>query len=127
MTPIGVDLTMEGQAMENVPQIPIVEHIIGKYFWALTFGFIVILFKNTLESLIAGVFVFMGNDLNEDDVVYVDGEKGRIVRVSPWKTTFYIYEIDDSGNVIGGRKMVIDNTQLKSMRISTPLSKIDLK
>ena len=112
--------------MENVPHVPFVEQLLGEYLWIFIFAFIVLLFKNTLESAIAGVFIFMGNDLNDDDVVYVNGEKGRIVRKSLWATTFYMYEVDAEGGIVGGRKMVVANTELKSLRIAKPLPKLEL-
>ena len=112
--------------MEQVPAAPLIEHVLGEYGWILIFGFIVLLFKNTLESIIAGIFIFAGNDLNDDDVVYVNGEKGRIVRKSPWSTTFYMYEVGQGGQIIGVRKMVVANTELKTLRIAKPLPKLDL-
>ena len=70
--------------------------------------------------------MFMGNDYNEDDRVFIDGKPGCIVRVNLWKTTFYMYDVDEDGVVTSGRKMSIDNTELKSVRISKPLGKLDL-
>ena len=107
--------------MENVPHIPIVEQFLGEYLWIFIFAFGVLIFKGTIEGMIAGIFIFLGNDLNDDDVVYVNGERGRIVRKSPWSTTFYMYEYDEIGRTIGGRKMVVANTELKTLRIAKPL------
>ena len=62
--------------------------LIGKYGWLFLIGALTLLFRGTIEKLVAGLFVFMGNDY-EDDVVEVDGKPGRIVRVGMWTTTFF--------------------------------------
>jgi small-conductance mechanosensitive channel len=111
--------------MGGVPEAPMVEQFLGEYVWILLVGFTALIFKSTIESIIAGLFVFLSNDYNEDDVVIVNGDMGRIVRVSPWSTTFYIYEVFE-GRIIGGRKLVVANTELKTLRIVKPLSKLDL-
>jgi hypothetical protein len=69
--------------------------------------------------------VFLGNDYNEDDVVTVDGEPGRIVRVSMWKTVFFIYHIV-GGKIVGGSKLVVANSKLKDLKIEKPLANLDL-
>ena len=46
------------------------------------------------------------------------------------KTTFFSYEIDENKegekNITGGKKLVVQNSQLKDMKIERPLSKMDL-
>jgi hypothetical protein len=55
--------------------------LIGEYGWLFASGIVVLLFQNTIREAVDGIMVFLGNDYNEDDVVEVDGEPGRIVRV----------------------------------------------
>ena len=43
--------------------------LIGKYGWMFGAGAAMLLFRQTIESFVAGVMIFMGNDYNEDDVV----------------------------------------------------------
>ena len=69
--------------------------------------------------------VFLGNDYNEDDVVEVDGDPGRIVRVGLWKTVFFIYHVVD-GQIVGGSKLVVANSKLKDLKIEKPLPNLDL-
>ena len=64
--------------------------LIGKYGWLFIVGVLTLLFRSTIEKLVAGMIVFMGNDYNEDDVVEVDGKPGRIVRCGIWSTTFFV-------------------------------------
>ena len=102
-----------------------VSFLIGKYGWLFIVGIVTLLFRQTIESAVAGIMVFMGNDYNEDDVVEVDGKPGRIVRVGIWTTTFFTYNIVD-GKVVGGGKMVIQNSKLKDLKIEKPLPLLDL-
>ena len=94
-------------------------------------GLAVLFFKTTLESLIAGLVVFFGNDYNNDDIIILDGRPGRIVRVSMWKSTFYLYTIkkgDDGKRFIsGGTKLVIENDKLKDLKLEKPLENFNLE
>ena len=99
--------------------------IIGKYGWLLIVGIITLLFRSTIEKLVAGWMVFMGNDYNEDDVVEVDGKPGRIVRVGIWSTTFFTYDVR-KGIIVGGSKLVVQNDKLKDLKIEKPLPLLDL-
>jgi len=99
--------------------------LIGKYGWMFGAGAALLLFRQTIESFVAGVMIFMGNDYNEDDVVEVDGKPSRIVRVGMWSTTFFTYDVRD-GIIVGGSKLVIQNVKLKDLKIEKPLPLLDL-
>jgi hypothetical protein len=83
------------------------------------------MFKSSIEKLAAALFMFVGSDYKEDDVVYVDGKPGRIVRVGLTKTVFFIYDVVD-GKVVGGSKLVVQNERLASLNIEKPLANLDL-
>lgn len=104
--------------------------VFGEYSWVFVVGFLVLLFKSTIESSVAGLMVFLGSDYDDDDVVYLNDRPARIIRVGVWSTVFYVYHIreDENGNKIitGGNKLLVDNTKLKDMMIEKPLQKIDL-
>ena len=102
-----------------------VSFLLGKYGWLLLVGIVTLLFRGTIEKLVSGLFVFMGNDYNEDDVVEVDGRPGRIVRCGMWTTTFFTYDVRD-GIIVGGAKLVIQNDKLKDIKIEKPLPLLDL-
>jgi len=75
--------------------------------------------------------VFFGGDYNSDDVVYVDGLPGRIIRVGIYKTVFFLYDISNDpytgmAQVTGGTKLVIQNSSLTNMKIEKPLQNLDL-
>ena len=102
-----------------------VSEVLGKYGWLFIVGVLTLLFRSTIEKLVAGLMIFMGNDYNEDDVVEVDGKPGRIVRCGIWSTTFFTYDVRD-GIIVGGAKLVIQNDKLKDIKIEKPLPLLDL-
>ena len=102
-----------------------VSDLLGKYGWLFIVGVLTLLFRSTIEKLVAGFIIFRGNDYNEDDVVEVDGKPGRIVRCGVWSTTFFTYDIRD-GIIAGGAKLVIQNDKLKDLKIEKPLPLLDL-
>ena len=99
--------------------------LIGEYGWLFASGIVVLLFQNTIREAVDGIMVCLGNDYNEDDVVEVDGEPGRIVRVGLWKTVFFIYHVVN-GQIVGGAKLVVANSKLKDLKIEKPLPNLDL-
>jgi len=101
------------------------ENLIGEYGWLFLTGVIALLFQSTIQEAVDGLMVFLGNDYNEDDVVEVDGDPGRIVRVGMWKTTFFIYHVV-GGQIVGGSKLVVANSKLKDLKIEKPLPNLDL-
>jgi len=102
-----------------------IEHFIKDNSWLFFAGLLTLIFKSTLEKLVAGIFVFLGNDYNEDDIVIVNGRPGRLVRVGITKSTFFLYEIRD-GIVYGGTKLVVQNERLADMDIEKPLGKLEV-
>ena len=102
-----------------------IQEVIEEYSWLLISGIALLLFQNTIREAVDGIMVFLGNDYNEDDVVEVDGEPGRIVRVGMWKTVFFIYHIVN-GKIVGGSKLVVANSKLKDLKIEKPLPNLDL-
>ena len=100
--------------------------LLGDYGWLFFVGIIMLLFRSTVETVVAGLMVFIGNDYDEDDVIELDGKPGRIVRVGIWKTVFFIYHVVD-GNIVSADKLVVQNDKLKDMKISKPLPELDLR
>ncbi len=100
--------------------------MLGNYSWIAIAGLALLLFRKTIETAIAGLMLFIGNDYNEDDVVEIDGKPGRIIRVGVWKTVFFVYHIVE-GNIVSGDKLVVQNDKLKDLKISKPLPELDLK
>ena len=120
---------MEAQQIENVIQSNI-SVLLGEYGWMFLAALAILFFKTTIESTIAGLIIFIGNDYNNDDIIILDGRPGRIVRVSMWKTTFYLYNIQESNgkkHIASGTKLIVENDMLKDMKIEKPLDNFDLE
>ena len=124
---------MEGP--ENVQQIESaiqgnISVLLGEYGWMFLAGLAILFFKTTIESVLAGLVVFVGNDYNNDDIIVLDGRPGRIVRVSMWKTTFYLYALkkgpDGKRFISGGTKLIIENNKLIDLKLEKPLDNFDL-
>ena len=99
--------------------------LINEYSWLFVTGVLLLLFNNTIQEAVDGLMIFLGNDYHEDDVVEVDGAPGRIIRVGIWKTVFFIYHVVN-GKIVGGSKLVIQNSKLKDLKIEKPLPNLDL-
>ena len=121
---------MEAQQIENVIQSNI-SVLLGEYGWMFLVGLAVLFFKTTIESLLAGLVVFVGNDYNNDDIIILDGRPGRIVRVSMWKTTFYLYTLKDGADgkkfISGGAKLIVENNKLSDLKLEKPLDNFNLE
>jgi hypothetical protein len=117
-------ISKKGIKMEDLIQEQ-VSGLFAKYGWLFIAGAAMLLFRQTIESFVAGVMIFMGNDYNEDDVVEVDEKPSRIVRVGIWSTTFFTYDVRD-GIIVGGSKLVVQNVKLKDLKIEKPLPLLDL-
>ena len=118
------------QQIENVIQGNI-SVLLGEYGGMFLVGLAVLFFKTTIESLLAGLVVFVGNDYNNDDIIILDGRPGRIVRVSMWKTVFFLYTIkkgsDGKKFISGGTKLIVENNKLKDLKLEKPLDNFDLE
>jgi len=107
----------------------IMQDFLGNYGWMLIVGIAVFTFRSAIEGIVEGLKVFLGNDLNTDDVVTIDDRPARIVRVGIFKTIFFVYNIGcvkGKPYVKGGSKMAIQNDKLKEHSIEKPLPMLDL-
>ena len=105
------------------------EGFLGNWLWLFITGIGFLLFKSTIESVVEGIKVFLGKDLNTDDVVILDDRPARVIRVGLWKTTFFAYDIGTANGkpfVKGGTKIQIQNDKLKDHIIERPLQMLDL-
>jgi hypothetical protein len=103
----------------------VAKNLIGDYGWLFLAGLAVLLFQSSIKKLAASIFVFVGSDYKTDDVVFVDGKPGRIIRVGFIKTVFFIYDVHE-GKIVGGSKLVVQNEWLGKLKIEKPLQQLDL-
>ena len=107
----------------------VAQDFLGNYGWMFIVGIAVFTFRSAIEGIVEGLKVFLGNDLNTDDVVTIDDRPARIVRVGIFKTIFFVYNIGcvkGKPYVKGGSKMAIQNDKLKEHTIEKPLPMLDL-
>ena len=91
----------------------LMEQFIGHYGWiAVTFA-VGFFFKESIINMIQGMQIFVGNDFNNDDIIYISGREARIVRVGMTKTVFYMKD--------RGTKMVVPNEKLKNLTLEKRL------
>ena len=91
----------------------VMEGLIGHYGWIVVTFAIGFFFKESIMSWIQGMMVFMDNNFNNDDVVYISGREARVVRVGFTKTVFYMTD--------RGSKMVVPNEKLKDLTLEKRL------
>ena len=92
---------------------------------------LVFVFRRFIESAVSGFLVFVGNDYNAVDIIFLNGRPGRIIRVGFTKTVFFLYYVKNNpytgdAYITGGSKLVIQNSSLTDMRIEKPLENVDL-
>ena len=91
------------------------QQMVGDYSWLLLVAIITIMAKDMIMNFVQGVLVFMGNDFNNDDIIYISGRQARIVRVGIRNTVFYMTDRRS--------KMLVPNEQLKQLTIEKTLPK----
>ena len=96
--------------MEHVAQ-----DLVGHYGWFVLGALVVILGKDMIMNFAQAILVFMGNDFNNDDIIYISGRQARIVRVGIRNTVFYMTDRKT--------KMLVPNEQLKQLTIEKTLPK----
>lgn len=94
-----------------------ISNYIGGQIWWITGLALLFLVRNLIESAIQGILVFIGSDYDTDDVVFLDGQPSRIIRVGIYKSVFFVYDIKTDvytgrAFVSGGSKRVIQNSVL---------------
>ena len=94
------------------------EELIKQYFgeWGLWIivTLIALAVRDGISQTWQGLKFMMGNDFNNDDIVWINGtKKARIIRQGIYKTTFYLYDHN--------RKFVVPNDRLWLLNIEKDL------
>ena len=109
-------------------------NMIGSYGWLFVVGFVVMLFRSTIEGLTESFKIFWGNSINVGDCIYIwiEGKKyaGRIIRLGLFKCSIVVYNVghdkDGEAFISGGEDMEIQNSKMKDFIITRPMEKIDI-
>jgi hypothetical protein len=91
----------------------VAQDLVGEYGWFVLAALGAILTKDMIMNFAQAIMVFMGNDFNNDDIIYISGRQARIVRVGLRTTCFYMTD--------RASKMVVPNEQLKQLTIEKKL------
>ena len=91
----------------------VAQDLVGEYGWFVLAALGAILAKDMIMNFAQAIIVFMGNDFNNDDIIYISGRQARIVRVGIRTTCFYMTD--------RASKMVVPNEQLKQLTIEKKL------
>jgi hypothetical protein len=91
----------------------VAQDLVGEYGWFMLAGLMAILAKDLIMNFAQALFVFVGSDFNNDDIIYISGRQARIVRVGIRTTCFYMTD--------RASKMVVPNEQLKQLTIEKRL------
>ena len=87
--------------------------LVGHYGWIFVVGFLTFFFKDLINSTVQGLLIMLGNDMNNDDILYISGRKARVVRVGFRKTIFYMEDRHT--------KMIVPNDKLQNLTIEKSL------
>ena len=109
-------------------------NLIGNYGWMFIVGFVMVLFKSTIEGLVESVKIFWGKSINVGDCIYIwiEGKKyaGRVVRLGLFKCSIIVYNVDYTTDgepfISGGEDLEIQNSKLKDFIMTRPMEKIDI-
>ncbi len=111
--------------MDNSQLRPLIESMVGSYGWLFISGICLLFFKQGIQKIINSLFVFYGNDYNTDDIVNINGKTARIVRVGLFKTSFFVYDMNENGKAETIYKWTVDNDRLKILQLMKPLPNIN--
>lgn len=90
--------------------------------------FVLAVFKNLMEMIVMGLIWRWRSPYEEDEIVCVDGEWGRIVYMGYIKTKFviYLWDTDKRQFITGGKSMWIANSELSKRKIQALLPLVDI-
>lgn len=88
-----------------------VKLMLGDYGWIFIAALLLVLFRKVIENIVMGML--WKSDTELDQVYYIHGRKGRLVRVGLTSTTFYMEDRKT--------KMVVPNEQLKCLTVEQRL------
>lgn len=118
---------MEEKLAAEVIESPLglqIQAVLGELWWVFIVAIGIFFLKDTVKALVTSIMVLRGADYNTDDVIMLDGVPARIVRMSAWKTTFYIYRVDQNGRMKETRRVIM-NAELPTLNIETPQQRLD--
>ena len=93
----------------------ILEAVTGWGAGLFVLGCVILLFRSTIENVVAGILFKRGAELTLDQTVLISGRFARLVRVGVLKTVFYMENGVES-------KMIVPNSQLVQLTLEVRLA-----
>jgi len=87
--------------------------LIGSNIKVIIGLFFINMFKDFISSIVSGLFMFIGKELNVDDNIFISGRPARVIRVGVLNTVFFMRD--------SKCKMRVPNVQLKELTIEKVL------
>ena len=117
------------EALRNFGEQSGLAVLVEQYVWYFVIAFALLFVKDSVTNALAGIAMFLGSDYNEDMVcwLHTNGTRrpARITKTTLFSTSFYLYEVKD-GQITGGTLLTVPNSELKSLRIESPLDTLKL-
>lgn len=98
--------------------------ILGEIWWLFVVVAAFMMFKETMKSFVAGIMVLRGGEYQLDDIIILEGSPAKIVRKGVWKTTFYVYHINEDGKMFFTERSIM-NDKLGGIKIEIPQQRMD--
>jgi hypothetical protein len=91
----------------------VIKNIGNEYLWVALGIAITFFCRDLIMNFVQGMLVFLGSNIENDDIIYISGRQARVVRKGFKGTVFYMTDRKT--------KMIVPNEQLKFLTIERKL------
>ncbi len=91
----------------------LIKTLSSEYLWVAIVLGATFFFKDLIMNFVQGMLVFLGSNIENDDIIYISGRQARVVRKGFKATVFYMSDRKT--------KMIVPNEQLKTLTIERKL------
>lgn len=112
------------QLMKAENQKVLIEALLGHLAWVLIGAVFLFMFRAFIDQFVHGIVWKIGRRYNETDIIKLNGDFGRIVRMGLFNMEIYVYILDKNEKVVGGYSYMIPNDKLRDLKIMKPLSNV---
>ena len=102
---------MEGVNKEQLETV--IQNIGNEYLWVAIGVAATFFCRDLILNFVQGMLVFLGSNIENDDIIYISGRQARVVRKGFKATVFYMTDRKT--------KMIVPNEQLKFLTIERRL------
>ena len=91
----------------------VIKNLGNEYLWVAVGIAITFFCRDLIMNFVQGMLVFLGSNIENDDIIYISGRQARVVRKGFKGTVFYMTDRKT--------KMIVPNEQLKFLTIERKL------